>query len=279
MLYKQPSGLDARADNKENLKPGYYENMLKGHTQEWINVYVKGEYGSVHGDRVVYTEYDDEMHLSPVPLKANPNLPIYLGFDYGLTPAMVIAQLQDHGQKLVVLREILATTIAPDGMGIKQFIRGPGKEALQEFSRHIVHPWGDPSGNRRADTDEKTVELILQEEGIPVQGCHTNNFIARREAVADYLGGNRRFLLDPSCKVLRRGFMKGYRYKRVRVDGEDRWADVVDKIGNHFTHPHDALQYICLGIKGQTRKNRLQRLLQQGMHARPRAPLYREEAG
>ena len=53
------------------------------------------------------------------------------------------------------------------------------------------------------------------------------------------------FLLDPSCKTLRRGFQGGYCYRRVQVAGEDRYQDKPDK--NRYSHPHDALQYLMSG--------------------------------
>ena len=274
-LFKQPSGLSANPDNKENLRPGYYEEMAKGHTKPWVDVYVHGRYGSISGDRRVYTEFDEERHVSPVPLKANPSLPLYLGFDYGLTPACVIAQLDNHGTRLVVLREVLATTIAPDGMGIKRFIETALRAALVEFSRYSIVAFGDPTGNQRAPTDEKAVEDLIREAGIDVKGCSTNNFITRRESVAEYLDRYGGFILDPSCKVLKKGFVKGYKYKRTRVQNEDRWTDIVDKVGNHYTHPQDGLQYICLGIAGEIRRNKVKKLAR-SMQTRPKHPLYRE---
>ena len=275
-LFKQPSGLSGHADNKENLRPNYYEEMAKGHTQSWIDVYVHGRYGTISGDRRVYTEFDKDRHVSPVPLKANPNLPLYLGFDYGLTPAAVIAQLDNHGTRLVVLKEILATSIAPDGMGIKRFLRTGFREGMQRFSSFELIAFGDPTGNQRAPTDGKAVEDILREEGIPIQGASTNNFITRREAVAEYLDRYNGFIIDPSCKVLIKGFIRGYKYKRTRVQNEDRWTDIVDKVGNHYTHPQDGLQYIAVGITGQIRKNKVKKLMTAAHLARPKHPLYRE---
>jgi hypothetical protein len=41
-LFRQPSGLSAEAENLGHLRPGYYERMLPGKSQEWIDVNVHG---------------------------------------------------------------------------------------------------------------------------------------------------------------------------------------------------------------------------------------------
>ena len=65
-------------------------------------------------------------------------------------------------------------------------------------------------------------------------------------------------LVDFRCKHLVKGFEGGYQYKRMQVSGE-RYADKPDK--NHYSHVHDALQYLLLGAgegrlltKGQEQK-------------------------
>lgn len=274
VLYSQPSGLSPEAENKSNLRPGYYETMLINKSPSWVDVYVRGKWGTVHGDRLVYHEWDEARHLAKEPIIPNPNLPLFVGFDYGLTPACVLAQVTPRG-KLLVLREIVSTSIAPDGIGVRQFIRTAVRWHLaNEFSRYQLEVWGDPAGAHRAQTDEVTCEQILQEEGLDVRSPDTNSFIERREAVADYLNLAEGFLLDPSCKVLKRGFNKGYKYKRMRVGGKDFPVDRVDKIGNLTTHPHDALQYICLGIKHHTHIKKMNASIPNT--SGPQYPLYSE---
>ena len=62
-------------------------------------------------------------------------------------------------------------------------------------------------------------------------------------------GGEPGFVIDKRCKTLRKGFQGGYKYKRIQVGGsDDRFRDVPDK--DKYSHPHDALQYLCLGFVG-----------------------------
>ena len=45
-FWRQPSGLSKKAENVDNLPPGYYERLSIGKDEEWIRVYVHGEDGS-----------------------------------------------------------------------------------------------------------------------------------------------------------------------------------------------------------------------------------------
>jgi putative ABC transport system permease protein len=55
--------------------------------------------------------------------------------------------------------------------------------------------------------------------------------------------------LSPSCKVLRRGFNSKYCFVRVRGVNGDSYRDTPAKTDE--SHPHDALQYACLGTRGR----------------------------
>jgi hypothetical protein len=144
-----------------------------------------------------------------------------------------------------VLREVCA-----EDMGMKQFLAYVVKPLLaNEFSGYTTKVVGDPAGSRREDSDEREVFQELRDAGFAIEAARTNNFMARREAVASFLNrmvdGQPGFLLDPSCKVLRSGFGGGYAFRRLRISGEEaRYTDVPDK--NKYSHPHDALQYVAL---------------------------------
>ena len=59
--------------------------------------------------------------------------------------------------------------------------------------------------------------------------------------------GQPQFMLHPRCKVLRRAFMGGYHYRRIR-QGADRFTDEPSK--NQFSHPMDGLQYTATKLFG-----------------------------
>lgn len=254
-IFKQPGGLLQRgglyvpnpdAENIQNLPGGheYYLRQIQGKNKEWIKVYALAQYGTISAGKPVYPEYSDELHCREV--KPYEGLPLLLGFDYGLTPACVVCQITPRGQ-LRVLADLLG-----EDMGIRQFARDAVKPFLaMNFPGYKIQATGDPAGNRRADSDEKTCFMELAEAGIPASPAITNEFLARREAVARYLttliDGVPGIAVSPNAKIIRKGFNGGYHYKRIQVTGEDRYKDVPEK--NSYSHPHDALQYVCLFSK------------------------------
>jgi hypothetical protein len=137
-------------------------------------------------------------------------------------------------------------------MGIRQFARDSVKPFLaMNFPGYKIQATGDPAGNRRADSDEKTCFMELAEAGIPAMPAITNEFLARREAVAAYLtkliDGEPGLAVSADSRLIRKGFNGGYHYKRVQVTGAERYRDVPEK--NDYSHPHDALQYMALFSK------------------------------
>lgn len=260
-FFRQPSGLDKQAENLDNLPPGYYIRATAGKRQDWIKVYVHGEYGSLHDGKPVYPEFSDRLHVATKPLAALAGTPILIGWDFGLTPAAIVGQITPRGQF-----RILAEYVA-ERMGIRQFARDVVKPAIaSRFTEHrlglslsdmplgeewrLIRSVGDPAGVKHSDTDESSCFQELYALGFMAHPAKTNNLIPRREAVAGFLtrlsDGEPTLLLDPSCKQLRKGFNGGYRYRKMAVPGEERFTEAPDK--NSFSHPHDALQYLALEL-------------------------------
>ena len=191
--------------------------------------------------RPVYSEWNDEIHSREV--TAYKELPLLLGFDYGLTPACVVCQVTPRGT-LNVLAELWGKD-----MGIRSFALDMVKPFMaMNYPGFSIQACGDPAGMSRSQTDEKSCFMELAECGIACAPASTNAFLGRREAVAKYLtrlvDGRPTFQLDPSCDMLRRGFNGRYQYRRLQVVGAERFKDIPDK--NDFSHLHDALQYACL---------------------------------
>lgn len=237
------------AENIDNLPTGYdyYLNQVPGKDQDWINVYILGQYGSIFDGKPVYAQYNDTIHCAQDDLDVYGGLPLYLGWDYGLTPACVAGQLSPHGQ-LRIVREWCA-----EDMGIREFARDVVKPALMnDYVNMAIISVGDPAGKQRSQTEQTSCMQILAEEGIPTMEAPTNEVIARLDSVRYYMGilsreGLPGFIISPQCQTLRRGFNGGYKYERVQVVGEERYKDVPSK--NKFSHPHDALQYLCAKLR------------------------------
>jgi hypothetical protein len=194
-----------------------------------------GEYGQTFDGKPVYDQvWQNAWHVSRTPIPVYRGLPLWLGWDFGLTPACVVGQVSPLGQ-LRILREFVC-----ERGGIKQFAGDVVKPRLATLFPGLEF-WsiGDPAGSQAQQADSDLTCLgMLAEVGIPTIPAPTNLFDIRRQAVIDRLsrlaGADPAFLVDPSCQNLIAGFDGGYHYKRVQVSGTDRYHDAPDK--NKYSH-------------------------------------------
>ena len=256
-LLQTPESLELPLDHPERLARGseYYQRLKAGKTDEWIKVYVKGAYGTVHDGKPVYPEWNDTLHVKEIsPLQG---VPLDIGLDFGLTPAAVITQIDARG-RLLILDELCG-----EDMAIRQFLQDVLIPQLTKIyptwwakrnapGKPMIRLFGDPAGNQKAQTDEKTCFQEVRAADLQISSARTNAFLARRGSVAWFLskliGGQPALLLDPCCVMLRKGFNGGYKYRRVQVVGEERYTD--EPVKNGYSHPHDGLQYVALESGG-----------------------------
>ena len=243
-----------KAENLNNLPDNYYMRQVGSKSEDWIKVNLANEYGYVSTGKPIYKDdYNDTLHTAPVDLLPIKRYDLYLGFDFGLTPACIIGQVTSDGQ-LRILEEVVA-----ESMGIRRFMADALMPLLNTKYKAIpksrISGWGDPSGKAKDNSDDDAFSII-DEFGLDIERSpdHSNNPDVRFEAVRYFLsrlvtGGKPAFWIDSKCSVLRKGFASGYQFKRVQVSGEARYQDKADK--NKFSHPHDALQYLCVGLRGQ----------------------------
>jgi hypothetical protein len=236
--------LNPDRENKINVTAEYYKKIITGKSRSWVNVYVLNRLGHVEDGKPVYHQFIEEKHTSKERIKINPTLPLYIGIDFGLTPAAVIGQKLPSG-RWVILRELVATD-----MGMTRFSDLLRIEIQRLSPNHgEIKVFGDPAGDTRAQTDERTPFDILRTNGIVAQPAPSNDPALRIEAVevclTRFIDGQPGIVLDPECKILKKGFAGGYHYKRIQVSGEAKYDTEPNK--NKFSHPHDALQYLLIG--------------------------------
>jgi hypothetical protein len=250
-VFFQPSGLAPEADWLEFLPSEYYANLAVGKTDDWIDVYIKAEFGKSLAGQPVHKSFKTEFHVAKGALKAvrasehitslaEAQYPLLIGVDFGLTPAAVIGQMDPRG-RLLAHRSLTA-----EGMGSLRFIRERLKPMLaNEFGGIPVLVIGDPAGIQRAQTDERSVFDIYKKEGFRIVPGKTNAIPGRLASVDNWLGrqidGGAAVVIDPGCKPLIHALRGGYRYK-ISTKGE------VDEKPekNASSHIADAFQYLCM---------------------------------
>lgn len=244
-IFYQPSGLSPKAENIENLPNGYYQKMQAGKDQEWINVYVHGQYGFVQDGKPVYSAYKDDFHHTDVDIVIPASLTIHVGIDFGLTPAAIFG-VRTPTDQIIAFDELVC-----EDMDAKTFGRILKQKIITEYPNNKFVFAGDPAGDFRAQSDSSTPFMMLAASGINAAPTWTNDPVIRIAAATAPMKrldsvGNPGFLIGPKCKILRKACAGGYKYKRLQVTGEERYTDVPDK--NRYSHPADAHQYMSISL-------------------------------
>jgi hypothetical protein len=251
-FFRQPPGLievdgkwqtNPEAENLDNIETDYYVTRCSGKTRDYIKVYYCNEYGFVQDGKPIYPEYTDHVHCAAEELEPIKGLTIYVGIDFGLTPAAVFGQRTISGQWRWI------DELVTEDMGTVRFA-----ELLNPMVRHKYRGfefefYGDPAGDSRAQTDETTPFQILHGRGILAYPAPSNDPVIRREAVAlplmRLIDGQPGLIISPRCVITRKGMAGGYAYRRLQIAGQERFHDKPDK--NRFSHPCEAAQYMMLG--------------------------------
>ncbi len=265
--YQQPPGMrrmgegryaiNPNAENVKALPANYYQTMCATEEDWYIRRFVMNEWGYSRDGLPVYADYFDERaHVARAPLKPDLSRPVLLGLDgstAGLRPAAVLAQITGEGG-LRVLREV----VPGQGYGAARFAELVMAEIGSTFAGVPgISVWADPASQYGADREggqlafSDIVGMILNAPvQIPFNG--SNEIGLRLQGVKNELkpGGLRPpLLIDPSCRMLIRGFASNYRFKKRPPNSATPWDVVPDKT-TPSADVHDALQYLIGGVRG-----------------------------
>lgn len=253
-LYRQPSGLSPNAENLSRLEPNYYQLIAAAEPEWYVRRFVHNEFGYSREGLPVYRSFNQQRHIGPK-IDPDPNLPVLIGMDAGLNPAAIIAQPRPNGQ-LVVLDELCPGA----GVGADRF----GDMLNDLLDRRYadcrdIRAWADPASQYGADREGGElawIDTVTAKLGIPVRipANGSNELGLRIGAVEGELtkmidGETPRILISKNCPILIRGFMSGYRYKKVK--GQEGLYSLTPDKQNEYSHPHDGLQYLVLGYRGR----------------------------
>jgi hypothetical protein len=218
--------------------------MVIGKDPEYVKVYADGQYGYTRDGKPVWNNFAEVLHVAPAEIRAIPGMPLIIGFDFGMHTAAVIGQPTFRGG-MNILKEYYEAD-----MGLRRFCQNILRPALfSNFRSFKIVSTCDPSGIRRQDTDERSCIIELKQQGFPVTPAPSNAWLPRFNAVDFYLQklieGKAGFQLDPSCRLLKRGFIKEYKLRKMQsILGGEKYSDLPNK--NEFSHVQDCVQYICM---------------------------------
>lgn len=259
-VYMQPAALledgsiNPDAENLEHLDPDYYDNLIEGKTDDWINVYLKNKFGSGgFGQPVFQSTFRRDFHIAKDKLLAIPssNNPLLVGMDNGLTAAAVVGQMDMRGRV-----NLLAESYVPEGqsMGVETFLDKLLVPMLQ--AKFKVNPSAflfilDPACFQRSQVNEVTIAQAVMSRGYQVKRASTNDPERRIAAVEGLLmraiDGRAGLLISPELTWLTQALDWGYRNKKMASG-----VTTATPEKNHYSHIADALQYLALHYNLQT---------------------------
>ena len=186
-----------------------------------------------------FSEFRKNYHVAKEPIKTIEGRPIFGGWDYGLTPCTLHAQTTAKGQLVFLYPELQSwdNGITAHGAVVQS-------ERSTYFPGYKFIDYGDPAGNQRAQTDEKSCNDILRDKyGINVLPGPVSEQ-ARHESMRQRLtsltpDGQPMILIDPRLTWLIKALEGGYQHKEVAGKFLDMVAD------NGYTHIVDAAMYIA----------------------------------
>jgi hypothetical protein len=232
-----------KAENLKWLPKGYYGNLIAGKTRAWIKSRVLNEVALVVNGEPVWPAFRRELHVAKDVLAPVPGHQIWIGADFGRSPAVLFGQTVNN--RVSILEEMQghnesAVTFAPK---VKRRLE-------QKYPGHSFVAYGDPKGADKTQTDERTAYDIFKANGIDMKPSPVKqNLIETRIAAVDYLlgqlyDGRPRLQISPSCRTLIAGMEGGYCYERKLRSAEIK----TEPAKNRFSHLCDSLGYMAIAM-------------------------------
>ncbi len=244
-VFFQPSALSQEADWISYLPTNYYEDLMDGKSEDYVDVYIHAKFGKSLSGKPVFRSFDYDTHTLPeTRILVGPT--IIIGADAGLSPAAVLGQVAYNG------RLVIHDALNAEGMGALRFIRERLKPLLaNKYPGHSTLVVIDPAGFQRVQTDERCVADIFKSEGFTVKPAKTNSIAARLAAVEKYLtmttdGVSGLAISRTGAPKLVTALRGKYRYK-VNTKGE---TDEKPEKSHPWSDIADGLQYLCLHADG-----------------------------
>lgn len=233
--------INPAAENLRWLKKGYYEEKMQGKPKAWIDSRLRNIINFVIDGDPVWTSFNPDTHIAPLPLMPVKGYVVDIGMDFGRRPCALFTQvINNRIQFQMELRAYNSSAVVFAPI-FKAFLE-------RNYPGFTYRIYGDPKGQDKGQTDERTPYEIFAAHGIKVTPAPVkNNHLATRLAAVDYAlntlhHGAPRFIMSPSgCPTFKAAMSGRYRTRKGAL-GEP------DPIKDKFSDIADCAQYVCLGI-------------------------------
>lgn len=181
-----------------------------------------------------------ELHVLQKPREANPDYPIYRGWDFGGNQSCLMAQI--IGTQVIVLDEM-----PNQGTNTRQFAPEVITHCNEAFGPQFIYfDIIDPSAMWEGKTATGySCAQVMRELDLEPKPAPTNDPEQRIDAVTKFLMNSykteRCLLINPHCNMLIKGFEGGYHYpeKPTQSKRMDR------PVKNLYSHIMDCCEYLC----------------------------------
>ncbi len=259
-LFKQPAGLlktklgwavNPDAENLKRLGMDYYSKQSAGATEEFVNVFCCGNYGSIKAGKLVYENYNDNIHAVEN-LEIVPNVPLRIAFDTWFQPACIISQYVTEQVR------VLAALYEPD-CSVQTFVNDitlpfivKNFQGLPIYSV-VFDPAGMAGHEIPGATSDYQIILNAFKPFSPslIAPALSNAIKPRINAVEHLLKTITRaqpaIVMDKAhADLLRQGFLKHYTWRETKTTREL----IREPKKNKYSHCQDAMQYEAMQIVG-----------------------------
>jgi len=259
ILFRQPSGRSAEAENRFYLELDYYDRIIRNQEEHFIRRMVDNEFGYSRAGKPVFESFSRDRNVSKRRLEHKPELTIDIGIDTSmntLNPAAVFMQSWAPG-RIAMFDELYMG----HGVGAARFGEALNQRIYDKYRTvSKIRLWFDPAAQYGADREGgqlaamETISIIC---GLPalIPGNGSNEIGLRLDAwkaeIRGYLEPETQLLVCPyGCPLLVEALAGKYRYKRLTAKSSIEYEEKPEK-----THPAsdvaDAGGYGIIGIRGR----------------------------
>jgi hypothetical protein len=207
-----------------------------------VKQFIEAEWGYSIAGKPVISTFNREMHVSKVPLRFDPYLPLVIGYDPGMHSALIFGQ-QDLYGRLHVLAELIL-----EGYGAERMATtGCSRSLRRRASRRGVIIAPDPAANSRTPTERVdgaagAARFKYKSTGRRSRRHEPAAAAARRDRALHHAPHRERAGARdrPECRALIRALVSGWRWEQTKKDTEKKAPEK-----NIHSHPGDAFGYLC----------------------------------